>query len=133
MREVLRILMFVLSMNNISIAQSEGWKYCLSEVQDLDVTITSEVQSGDSIFKTFTEDFSNDQFEILFLNDTLYSKYNGTYYFLGTNNPRLKKPYGESFSSNDLHVGIRSNIPIALLLVSLRCNYTERFDQRHQS
>lgn len=88
MRSPLLIVAFFFWIN-LSFAQSEYWTYCFSQTFDFSVVLIDEVQTGDSLVKTYEEDYTNSQFELLYLYDTIYSKYNGNYYFLGTNNPTV--------------------------------------------
>jgi hypothetical protein len=68
-----------------SFGQSESFTYCLSPVDSIHITKVYELQSGDSLIKTYSEDYNNTQYKILHLYDTFYSEYNGKYYFVGTN------------------------------------------------
>jgi hypothetical protein len=70
-------------------SQTEGWIYCFNVANTISVNKVSETQSGDSIIKVFSEDYTNTQFELLYLHDTIYSKFNGSYYFLGTDHPSI--------------------------------------------
>ena len=80
-------IQFCLSFLTFSLGQSEGWTYCFNEVMSFNVNLVNEIQSGDSLIKTYSEEYSNTQIKLLHLNDTIYSEYNGAYYILGVNNP----------------------------------------------
>lgn len=83
MVELLCALFVVLSTN--AIGQVESFSYCFSPDHSLVINKVNQEQFGDSVIKTFHEDYGNSEYQLLHLNDTLYSEYNGSYYFLGTN------------------------------------------------
>jgi hypothetical protein len=89
MKKYFSILIFFLLLCNSSGAQTETLTYCLSPVDSIFIQKVNEVQSGDSLIKTFLEDYNNTEYNVLSLYDTLYSEYNGNYYFLGTNQPTI--------------------------------------------
>ena len=78
------LLFLVLFISEYGFSQTETFVYCLSG-DSIVINKINETTNGDTIFKLFAEDYTNSDFTIAHLNDTLYSLYNDTYYFLGTN------------------------------------------------
>lgn len=78
-------LQFILGNVTIAFSQTEEFTYCLTSTDSIFIEKIDEVVGVDTVLKTFSEDWTNTEYTIMHLNDTLYSLYNGTYYFLGTN------------------------------------------------
>ena len=58
--------------------------YCFSE-DSVKIEKINEYIIGDTIVSLYTEDFSNSEYFVYQKNDTIYTKYNNSFYFLGSN------------------------------------------------
>lgn len=82
------LLLFFFLLNFGYAQNSETLVYCING-DSIIIEKNNEFQNGDTLERTFSEDWSNTNFTIYTYNDSLFSKYNDQYYLIGANQANI--------------------------------------------